>query len=107
MGSLLRQLQQCCRNESEKAHDFVITPKATDDLHRRSKEMERKSLLQDANVPEDEEVFASNPVVNVLSVPAERIYIQSKNRTEEALAITAQMGVNYARMEFEGMPNSG
>ncbi|KAG3030806.1 hypothetical protein PC121_g5631 [Phytophthora cactorum] len=67
MGSLLRQLQECCSNESEKAHDFGITPKATDDLQRRSKEMDRKSLLQDANVPEDEEVFASNPVVNVLS----------------------------------------
>ncbi|OWY95349.1 hypothetical protein PHMEG_00034671, partial [Phytophthora megakarya] len=99
MGALLQQLQHCCRNESNRDHIFVLEPTATDALQRRSREMERRLLLEDANP--NESLFAANPLMHVRSYPAERIYIQSKDRNVETLAVTAQMGVNYARMEFE------
>ncbi|ETN17894.1 hypothetical protein PPTG_05567 [Phytophthora nicotianae INRA-310] len=105
MGSLLTQLQSCCQNESERSFSFSLTAEATDALHRRSKEMETKRLLLDAFSSQSE--FIAVSTIYVLSFPAERIYVQAKDRTQETLAITAQMGINYARMEFEGVPRHG
>ncbi|POM62052.1 LOW QUALITY PROTEIN: hypothetical protein PHPALM_28833, partial [Phytophthora palmivora] len=84
---------------------FILTPEPTERLHRRSKEMERMLLLQEADPSQSQ--FSGDTKVYVHSFPAPRIYMQSKDRSEEALAITTQMGVNYARMEFEDMPGVG
>ncbi|OWY94654.1 hypothetical protein PHMEG_00035557, partial [Phytophthora megakarya] len=51
--------------------------------------------------------FTEGGVVAVLAKPAKRVFVPSKRRTEEYLAVTAQLGVNYARMEVEGQPPIG
>ncbi|OWZ16539.1 hypothetical protein PHMEG_0009652 [Phytophthora megakarya] len=65
MGALLQQLQPCCRNENNRDHIFVLEATATDALQRRSREMERKLLLEDANP--NESLFAANPNVSLFA----------------------------------------
>ncbi|POM78172.1 LOW QUALITY PROTEIN: Hypothetical protein PHPALM_4328 [Phytophthora palmivora] len=96
---------ECCKNESELSQPFILTPEPTERLHRRSKKMEHMLLLQEADPSQSQ--LSGDTKVYVQSFAAPRMYMQSKDRSEETLAITTQMGVNYARMEFEDMPSVG
>jgi hypothetical protein len=46
-------------------------------------------------------------VVHVLAAAPKRITITPTRRSEEGIAVSAQMGANYARMEVEGQPMTG
>lgn len=46
-------------------------------------------------------------VVRVVSRMAKRIIVSPNKRTEEGIAVSTQMGANYARMEVAGQPWGG
>ncbi|KAG2946829.1 hypothetical protein PC117_g7307 [Phytophthora cactorum] len=50
---------------------------------------------------------ADPDLVHVRAVPPMRTSVPELNRTREDMAITAQFGVHYARMEVEGQPRTG
>lgn len=51
--------------------------------------------------------YSSGGIVAVMAKPAKRVFVPSKKRTEEYLAVTSRLGANYARMEIEGQPPIG
>ncbi|RLN48812.1 hypothetical protein BBJ28_00013307 [Nothophytophthora sp. Chile5] len=80
MGALLQELSNCCHDKSA-------------------------SLLYEGG--RDQIDIASAGHIRVISCSAKRIQVSPNNRSEEGIAVTAQMGLNYARMEFEGQPYGG
>ncbi|ETI57361.1 hypothetical protein F443_00333 [Phytophthora nicotianae P1569] len=53
-------------------------------------------------------LVSPNPdVVRVLSRGCERVYLPELGRSREVGPVSAQMGVNYARMEVAGQPEGG
>ncbi|KAF1794517.1 hypothetical protein GQ600_3396 [Phytophthora cactorum] len=50
---------------------------------------------------------ADPELVHVRAVPPMRTFVPELNRTREDMAISAQFGVHYARMEVEGQPRTG
>uniref|UniRef100_H3GHY2 MULE transposase domain-containing protein n=1 Tax=Phytophthora ramorum TaxID=164328 RepID=H3GHY2_PHYRM len=108
VGSLLRELASCCQDQSGsvRAFEFVVLP--PDTLIRRVSELMRLKLLglaEGENV--DESTAGSRTTVQVVSLRAPRVIMAPNMRSEEAIAVTSQMGVNYSRMEVEGQPWSG
>ncbi|KAE8890988.1 hypothetical protein PF005_g8850 [Phytophthora fragariae] len=111
LGMLLRLLPDCCTDESMSQRPFHKTVKVTDRLTRRARQMAQDNLLFEDNVHTTAPSFLAElqreAVVNVFSAPPPRIYVESRQRREEYLAITAQMGSNCARMEVLGQPVNG
>jgi hypothetical protein len=108
VGSLLRELGACCQDQSSsvRAFEFVVLPTTT--LTRRVSELMRAKLLglaEGENV--DGSIAGSQTTVQVVSLRAPRVIVAPNMRSEEAIAVSAQMGANYARMEVEGQPWGG
>jgi hypothetical protein len=108
MGTLLRELGACCQDQSSSARAFEFTVCPAPTLARTVSEWVRLNLL---GVAEDQDLDSVRAgaccILRVISMPAPRVSVAPNNRSEEAVAVTAQMGVNYARKEFEGEPVDG
>nr|CAI72252.1 hypothetical protein PI35.0030 [Phytophthora infestans] len=91
------------------AFEFGVVPTPT--LARRVSELVRAQLLGIAEGQEVDAVsggVAGEPnIIRVISLPAPRVTVAPNKRTEEGIAVSAQMGVNYARKEVEGQPFGG
>ncbi|OWZ04475.1 hypothetical protein PHMEG_00023616 [Phytophthora megakarya] len=108
MGTLLRELSACCQDQSSstRAFEFTVCPAPT--LARRVSEMVRESLLGVATGQDIDSVHTGSCcILRVISLPAARVTVAPNNRSEESIAVTAQMGSNYARKEFEREPIDG
>ncbi|KAK1935468.1 hypothetical protein P3T76_000457 [Phytophthora citrophthora] len=105
MGALLQELSNCCQDKSASERLFSLEVVASPTLVRRVSEMIREKLLYAGGLEHGE--IASAGCIRVVYCPAKRILVSPNNRSEEGIAVTAQMGVNYARMEFEGQPYGG
>lgn len=46
-------------------------------------------------------------ILRIISLPAGGVSIVTNKRSEEAIAVSAKMGINYARKEYEGEPDNG
>ncbi|ETO77711.1 hypothetical protein F444_07113 [Phytophthora nicotianae P1976] len=92
MGSLLRELSACCQDQSSsvRAFEFGVCPSKT--LARRVSELVRAGAY---------------PVLRIISLPAPRIVVDPNKRSEEGIAVSAQMEANYARKEVENEPWGG
>ncbi|KAE9102615.1 hypothetical protein PF010_g14038 [Phytophthora fragariae] len=108
MGTLLRELSACCQDQSSSAREFEFAVCPAPTLARRVSELAREKLL---GVAEDQDLdyvrAGACCILRVISLPAPRVLVAPNKRSEEAIAVTAQMGVNYARKEFEGEPADG
>jgi hypothetical protein len=108
IGTLLRELGACCQDQSSSARAFEFTVCPAPTLARRVSELVRLNLL---GVAEDQDLDSVRAgaccILRVISMPAPRVSVAPNNRSEEAVAVTAQMGVNYTRKEFEGEPVDG
>ncbi|ETI30502.1 hypothetical protein F443_22375, partial [Phytophthora nicotianae P1569] len=105
MGALLQELSNCCRDKSasERVFNLGIVPAQT--LVRRVSEMIRAKLIYEGE--RDIGDIPTAGLIRVISPPAKRIQVSTNKRSEEGIAVSAQMGVNYARMKFEGQPYGG
>jgi hypothetical protein len=108
MGTLLNELSSCCRHRSSSRQGFISMPEASASLVRRASELVREQLLQQwGEVQTMETAHGPQVVVHVLAAALKRITITPTRRSEEGIAVSAQMGANYARMEVEGQPMTG
>ncbi|GMF56326.1 unnamed protein product [Phytophthora fragariaefolia] len=109
MGTLLRELEKCCVHESTKPQIFRDQPEPSKSIQRRAKQLANDGVLVLGNLAMDQmdpNVLAGFSL-RVHSACGPRIWIPSRKRTEEYLSTTAQMDVNYARMECAGKPYAG
>ncbi|ETP04188.1 hypothetical protein F441_18964 [Phytophthora nicotianae CJ01A1] len=87
---------------------FKEFPEATQQLNARIKNFCRRDLLVDMTPSRSSIEFllvSPNPdVVRVSSHGCERVYLPEPGRSREVAPVSAQMGVNYARMEVVGQP---
>ncbi|RLN43882.1 hypothetical protein BBJ28_00026860 [Nothophytophthora sp. Chile5] len=108
MGTLLRELSACCQDQSSSARAFEFTVCPAPTLVRRVGELVREKLL---GVAEGQDLDALRAgaccILRVISLPAPRVQVAPNHRSEVAIAVTAQMGVNYARKEYNGEPVDG
>ncbi|GMF43959.1 unnamed protein product [Phytophthora fragariaefolia] len=105
MGALLKELLNCCEGQSVNQRPFHIdvVPAAT--LVRRVSELVRGKLLGT-----NESAIKDTPrtgCMQVYSLLAKRIVVAPNKRSEIGIAVPAQIGANYARMEVEGQPPGG
>uniref|UniRef100_H3GY82 MULE transposase domain-containing protein n=1 Tax=Phytophthora ramorum TaxID=164328 RepID=H3GY82_PHYRM len=108
MGTLLRELSACCQDQSSsaRAFEFAVCPAPT--LARRVSEMVRERLLGVAEGQDIDMVRAGSCcVLRVISLRAARVPVAPNNRGEANIAVSVQMGSNYARKEVEGEPSDG
>ncbi|RLN50009.1 hypothetical protein BBJ28_00006331 [Nothophytophthora sp. Chile5] len=105
MGTLLRELSACCQDQSSSARAFEFTLCPARTLARRMSELIRLKLLGVAEHQDVDAVRAGSCcILRVISLLAPRVAVAPNKRSVEAIAVTAQMGSNYARKEFEGEP---
>ncbi|OWZ03529.1 hypothetical protein PHMEG_00024728, partial [Phytophthora megakarya] len=108
MGALLHELSSCCASTSESPKTFMTTPVPASTLTRRVQDMKRTGLLSMSEGQDSAFTCTGAPqVVRVLSMRPPRITVAPNKRTEVGIAVSAQMGSNYARMEVEGQPWGG
>ncbi|KAE8916049.1 hypothetical protein PF003_g568 [Phytophthora fragariae] len=108
MGTLLRELSACCQDQSSstRAFEFAVCPAPT--LARRVMEMVREHLLGVAEGQDIDTVrVGSCCILRVISLRAARVPVAPNTRSEANIAVSAQMGSNYARKEVEGEPLDG
>ncbi|ETM32417.1 hypothetical protein L914_20164 [Phytophthora nicotianae] len=105
MGALLAELANCCEDQSANERPFQLKVTPSENLIRRVREIVRQNLL---GLGEDQSGAYGRPgCLRVASRLAKRIAVAPNNRSEEGIAVSAQMGVNYASMEVEGQPDGG
>ncbi|ETI44018.1 hypothetical protein F443_11234 [Phytophthora nicotianae P1569] len=106
MGTLLKELRDCCMHESSRQRPFCMEPEAAPTLTRRVVELVREKLLL-RNIEADR-IAGDKGVMHVFGYPAKRIVVEgAKRSTEEEIAVSARMDVNYARMEVQDEPLYG
>eukprot|EP00644_Phytophthora_capsici_P013947 jgi/Phyca11/120125/e_gw1.40.376.1 len=105
--SLLRQLSTCCQDQSSSQRPFQFGVVPTKTFARRVSELTRARLLGLAEGQTVDEEIAGASTVRVLSLRAARAQVVPNKRSEEGIAVSAQLGANYARIEVEGQPWSG
>ncbi|POM75880.1 Hypothetical protein PHPALM_6955 [Phytophthora palmivora] len=76
-------------------------PESQQSLIRRTTELTRENLLHLGIEPE----HYADPATGCIQAP--RLKLPELGKSQEALEVSSQMGVNYARMEFENMPWDG
>jgi hypothetical protein len=104
--SLFKELRDCCMHESSRQHPFLMEPEAAPTLTRRVAELVREMLLL-RNL-EAGRIAGDNGVMHVFSYPAKRVVVEGGTRSiEEAIAVSAHMGLSYARMEVQDEPPYG
>ncbi|OWZ11659.1 LOW QUALITY PROTEIN: hypothetical protein PHMEG_00015289 [Phytophthora megakarya] len=116
MGLLLDHLLDWCRLESACASPFAVGTVADARLLRRAREMERQGLPSERLISRHSVAFmmgkattntVSSPnIIYVHSLPASP-YDKAQRRGHEDLPVSAQLGLNIARMEAMGMPLTG
>lgn len=108
MGTLLKELSDCCEDRSSTPRIFHWNIEPSNSLARRVSDMIREKLLYTGVVPNtDSACTEERSIVPVVSLLAKRVVVAPNKRTEEGIAVCAQMGSNYARMEVEGQPWCG
>ncbi|KAK1940906.1 hypothetical protein P3T76_007612 [Phytophthora citrophthora] len=108
MGALLMELKNCCEDQSSSGRPFRFDVVPPPTLTRRALEMERKGYMGMWNNTQLQNPGAEvSRILHVQSRLVDRINVVPNKRSEEAIAVSAQMGWNYARMEVEGQPWSG
>ncbi|KAG2893532.1 hypothetical protein PC114_g16211 [Phytophthora cactorum] len=86
------------------AHDlFVMMREPSTTVATRMRELTQEKLP----IEKKDFSYSKGGAVAILAFPAKRVYVPSKRRTEKYLVMTAQLGVNYARMEVEVQPPIG
>ncbi|OWZ20359.1 hypothetical protein PHMEG_0005231 [Phytophthora megakarya] len=108
IGMLLRELSNCCQNESSNGKCFRRQLEPQQALVRRTTKLSRENLLHLGLEPKS----CADPVtgipryavLHVVSIPAPRIKLPELGKTQEALGISSQMGANCARMEHQDTP---
>ncbi|OWZ10444.1 hypothetical protein PHMEG_00016703 [Phytophthora megakarya] len=96
-------LFQRVSSESAAVKPFRESPEPPSTLRTRMRELAKDNLL----IENGQFGFNEAEIVAIQAFPAKRVYVPSKKRTEEFMAVSAQMGTNYARMEVEGQPPIG
>ncbi|ETP27147.1 hypothetical protein F441_00313, partial [Phytophthora nicotianae CJ01A1] len=111
IGTLIQLLADCCGHQSVTPRIFKESPEATQQLNARVKDFRRRDLLVGMTPSRSSIDFllvSPNPdVVRVLSRGCERVYLPDLGRSREVGPVSAQMEVNYARMEVAGQPEGG
>uniref|UniRef100_H3GP42 Uncharacterized protein n=1 Tax=Phytophthora ramorum TaxID=164328 RepID=H3GP42_PHYRM len=108
VGSLLRELSACCQDQSASMRALEFVALLTTTLAQRVFELMRSKLLGIAEGESVDGSFAgSQTVVQVVSLRAPRVIVDPNRCGEEEIAVTAQMGANYARMEVVRQPWGG
>ncbi|ETO80688.1 hypothetical protein F444_04855 [Phytophthora nicotianae P1976] len=111
IGMLIQLLADCCGHQSVTPRIFKESPEATQQLNARVKEFSCRDLLVDMTPSRSSIDFllvSPNPdVVRVLSRGCERVYLPELGRSRAVGPVSAQMRVNYARMEVAGQPERG
>ncbi|KAE9288522.1 hypothetical protein PR003_g25785 [Phytophthora rubi] len=100
MGSLLRELSACCQDQSSSVRAFELGVVPTATLARRVSELKRANQLGLAEGQTvDGALTGDQTILLVVSLRAPRVIVAPSKRSEEGIAVSAQMGANYARME--------
>ncbi|KUF96258.1 hypothetical protein AM588_10005890 [Phytophthora nicotianae] len=108
MGTLLREFSSCCQDQSTTARAFAFGVIPSDSLTRRVSELVRARLLSTADAAAGECDGAGRPdIIYVKAMLAPRVIVAPNKRSEQGIAVSAQMGANYARMEVLGQPAGG
>jgi len=111
MGLLLAQLLACCGHRSMALPRFALVPACSTTLQTRTRGLRRRGLLSENVVTRSSIDFllgdADPELVHVRALPPVRTFVPELNRAREDMAISAQFGVHYARMEIEGQPRTG
>ncbi|ETP08008.1 hypothetical protein F441_15893 [Phytophthora nicotianae CJ01A1] len=102
MGSLLGQLQVCCRMESVSGAEFHEKSTASSRLRRRATTLRRQRLLV-----ETPSFDGSSNFVLVVSKATPRIYVKPKRKSMDTVDVAVQLGANTARMERDEQPEEG
>ncbi|KAG2892130.1 hypothetical protein PC110_g14600 [Phytophthora cactorum] len=108
MGSLLRELIACCQDQSRnvRAFDFGVVPTAT--LAGRVSELIRANLLGLAEGQTvDGALTECQSTLRAVSLRAPGVMVAPDKRIEEGIAVSTQLGANYARMEVKGQSWAG
>ncbi|KAG3154030.1 hypothetical protein PI124_g10618 [Phytophthora idaei] len=101
MGELLQQLAACRRQPSIDVHPFALSPVASNELPARVKAL--RSLMSLDFLMMD----YCTDALHVLYIAPKRAYNPATNTMQEALQVSAQVGVNTARKEAENQPKTG
>ncbi|ETM34807.1 hypothetical protein L914_18180 [Phytophthora nicotianae] len=108
MGTLLREFSACCQDQSMSKRQFQFGVLAGASLTRRVADLARGNLLAISCChPIDIESAGHSAIVRVKAVAPHRIVVAPNKRREEGIAVSTQMGVNYARMEIQNQPWGG
>ncbi|KAG3074175.1 hypothetical protein PC121_g8424 [Phytophthora cactorum] len=101
------QLLACCGHRSMALPLFSLAPTCPSTLQTRTRGLRRRGLLSENVLTRSSINFllgdADPELVHVRAVPPMRTSVPELNRTREDMAITAQFGVHYARMEFRSV----
>ncbi|KAE8979596.1 hypothetical protein PR001_g24508 [Phytophthora rubi] len=99
MGTLMKQLLSCCHNESSSERGFRLQVEPSSTIKRRTKELVKLKLLGEV-IPPSAVVEAVNSNIKfAASSRPPRVPVAARHKTEDGIAVSAQMGLNYARME--------
>ncbi|KAG2861388.1 hypothetical protein PC113_g7223 [Phytophthora cactorum] len=100
-------LLACCGHRSMALPLFSLAPTCPSTLQTRTRGLRRRGLLSENVLTRSSINFllgdADPDLVHVRAVPPMRTSVPELNRTREDMAITAQFGVHYARMEFRSV----
>ncbi|KAE9353357.1 hypothetical protein PF008_g5039 [Phytophthora fragariae] len=103
MGLLLAQLLACCGHRSMALPRFSLAPTCPTTLQTRTRGLRRRGLLSENVLTKSSIEFllgdADPELVHVHALPPMRMFVPELNRAREDMAISAQFGVHYARME--------
>ncbi|GMF37339.1 unnamed protein product [Phytophthora fragariaefolia] len=105
MGALLKELLNCCEDQSVNQRPFRIDIVPATTLVRRVSELVRGKLLGT-----NESAIIDTPStgrMQAYSLLAKRIVAAPNKRSEIGIAVSAQIGANYARMEVKGQSSGG
>ncbi|KAG2764655.1 hypothetical protein PC129_g3862 [Phytophthora cactorum] len=111
MGELLQRLVACCRQRSIDLRPFAFSPVASTALLARVKALRSQRLLREYVAPRISLDFlmmdSCTGVLHVLYTAPKRAYNPATNSMQEALQVSAQVGVNTAREEAENQSKTG
>ncbi|POM67104.1 Hypothetical protein PHPALM_16944 [Phytophthora palmivora] len=101
-----RSVAQIWHPTRARAFEFGVCPPPT--LARRVSELLRSRLLGLAEGQNVDTVRAGGfCMLRLISLSAPRVQVAPNKRSEEGIAVSAQLGSNYARQEVEGEPPGG
>ncbi|GMF38907.1 unnamed protein product [Phytophthora fragariaefolia] len=115
VGALGDRLRILCRAKSVRALPFLTAPAFDDRLTRRANALARAGLLREHRPGRNSIEFllgntaeeGTGELINAIALPAPRVYDVYEKRSREGLPVTAQLGVETARMEQLEMPTTG